>query len=217
MALKLRVATHSVDAPGVFVSLHDDAWDQERKSACYLAFIERFLKEKQDAAVAKHRKEHPGDELTAEAEAEIRKGIELSDQDTALALLDCPTVRFARGRTRYQLDAPDRDASGAPVTARSYLKDEPTQFVLRRMSHAVYAQTKVGEKGSHQHMVALVTHGLREIISPGDGFKWHATGDRVPDHIIQMLHDNSHTLIAEIANAVEWFNRPLDEDDELPR
>lgn len=217
MALKLRVAvaTHAVDAPGVFVSYYDDEWDRERIMAEYRGREDKLLATKKDLAVAEFRAANPDMELTAEDESNIRDGIALTEVETALALMGSPTVRYNSGRTRFSLDAADRDFNGEPVTVRSYLKGTPTMFILRRMTYGTYREAHVGKDDSRERRLSMCVYGLKEIRSPGDGFQWQ--GDRVTKEVLQLLHDTNHTLIDEIGQAVERFNRPLDDEDELPR
>lgn len=214
MALKLKPPTHKADAPGTFVSVHDDAWDDDVYSADLQLLMDKALRAKQDAAEAAHRAKYPLDEDGA-AEARAACGLTKEEQDAAAELH--PVRRFATGKTRFQLDAPDRDPEGKPCTVRSrYLTKGPaSEFTIHRLPVTTYQALEEIES-TNARMTGFARAGLRAIRSPD--FSWEAgeSETRVPLPVIQALHDADPSLPILIGVAVMQLCRPLSEAETFP-
>ncbi len=205
--LKLRPATHRIDAGGIFIAAGDDSWDNVKLDAEHEARKAKALAEKQDAAVE-------GKTLSAEEESAIRELVTLTAEEEQAALADSPLARYYSGKTRYQPDAADWDANGEPVKMRDYLSGQPTEFVIRRLGFQEFRDaSSIGSPA--QILLELTALGLREIRSPAGGLQWKAAKgvDRVPDDVLQSLHEADLALISEIGTAVARYNRPLDADE----
>ena len=209
MALKLKPPTHRADAPGVFISAHDTAWD----NALYLADLQalqgKALAEIQRVAEAAHRAEHP--EATDDEIAALRAACKLTKAQDAEAIKLHPVIRYMRGVTRWQPDAPDWDPEGKPCTVRGrYLKPGAAEFTLRRLkSDAYYAADEIENTG--ERLKAFARAGLRGVRA-GD-WTWAAedTDTRAPDHVIEALFSGGPALLLEIGQAVISLCRPLDD------
>lgn len=179
--LAIRPPTHKIDAVGVFVARADTSWDTARIEAEIAAAIERS-----DAA----KMAEPGSSVLDE----IRDAH--------------PVVRYYRGLTRYQLDAPDHDLTGAPTTARQYLLGEPTEFVLQRLSW-----------DEMERIASITTTRLRwsEYVRKalgairGGDLQWTRTNSDVPPAIMQTLWDNG--VLLELGIAAYQFSAPLMEHE----
>jgi hypothetical protein len=202
----LRPPTHVIDAPGVFISA-GDCWDNEKLDAEHQAALAKALRAKQDAvSYAVREAQSPEDD------ERLRASVELTEDEQTAALAATPFARYYAGRTRYQLDAQDWDAAGEPVTVRQYLTGIPTEFVLRRL-HFIDFREASTITIAHKALLEMTTLGLVEIRSPAGGLQWKADKDtkRVPEAVLQSIHDAGHGLISEIGTAVLRYNRPLDD------
>ncbi len=209
MALRLRPPTHKIDALGVFISAHDPAWDDDAYKADVEVMLAAALKAKQDAAVGaiKTPEEWQPDELI-KREA-LRAAVTLTDEERHKARAPHPVVRYLRGLTRWQPNAPDHDPHGKPCTVRErYIKGQPCEFTIRRLPYAAY-QAADAIENSAERLTAFARASLRAIKSPD--WNWEATGERVPDDVMQALHDADPSLLLEIGQAVISLCRPLDE------
>ncbi len=204
--LKLRPPTHKIDAGGIFIAA-GDCWDNPKLDAEHEVRKAKALGEKQDKALE-------GKELSPEEERALRDSIVLTEAEEQALLADSPLARYYAGKTRYQPDAADWDASGKPVTVRDYLSGTPTEFLIRRLSFQDFRDAS-SITGAAKTLLELTTLGLREIRSPAGGLCWKAEKgvDRVPDDILQSLHEADIGLISEIGNAVARYNRPLDVEE----
>lgn len=214
--LKIKPPTHKIDAPAVFVSLTDAAWNNDVYFADMAALEAAALKELQDAAEAKLRAANQGRDLSDEEVAAVREGCVLSPVQSHQARSRHPVARYASGKTRWQPDAADWAPDGTPCTVRErYLKGPATEFSLRRLSYTAY-QRADELVASSARLTEFARLGLKAIKSAD--FSWHAKGDEnVPDEVMQALHDANVALPLEIGAAVVLLCRPLDEDAELPR
>lgn len=211
--LKVRPPTHKIDAGGLFIAV-GDSWDQEKLEREYKILEDRALSALQEEALAKARAQNPGQDLTPEGEQAIKDSCKLSQAERIEAYGVHPWSRYFRGKTRYQPDAPELDPEGKPVKVRDYLKGEPTTFVIRRLA---FADQRAAEEieSSAKRLEELCRSGLKEIRSPQGGLQWKAERgvDRVPDDILQALHEADASLINQIGNAVLIYGRPLDEEE----
>jgi hypothetical protein len=208
MALKIKPPTHSADALGTFVSRHDSAWNNALYLADMKALQAAALAEAQDAAEAARRAEHPA---VADEIATLRAACKLTEAQDAAAMRRHPVVRYMRGATRWQLDAPDWDPEGKPCTVRSrYLKPGAAEFTIRRLPYPLY-QAADEISGSNQRLTAFARAGLRGVRS-GD-WTWDAepADARAPEHVLQALHDADVSLPLELGLAVISLCRPLDD------
>ena len=206
MALKIKPPTHRADALGVFISLHDPAWNDEVYRADMEIFLARALKQKQDTAEQWYRAKNPA--ATDEQIASVRGLCALSPEESHAAQGLHPVNRYARGVTRYQPNCDDWDAEGKPCTVRSrYLKEGATEFTLRRLPYAEYQAADAIENAGHR-LTAFARAGLRAVKSAE--FNWTAedTDTRAPAHVIQALHDADVSLPLDIGMAVIAFCRP---------
>lgn len=213
--LKIKPPTHKIDAGGVFISSLD-CWDTPRIEA-ELAHLEAAaLNEVQDKAVETF--------LAANANASdadvdaVRKACMLSDKEKAAAFAPHPVVRYRRGKTRFQPDAPDWDPSGKPTTARSYLTNEPTaptEFVVRRLPFAdVHRIAEISNTADR--FTAWLKRGLAAVRSPSADYSWEAKSndERTPDEVLQGIHEGGGLLLwTELAAAVHMYNEPLSDDE----
>lgn len=211
--LKLRPPTHRIDSPGIFISL-GDCWDQQKLDADLAIRKEKALADKADKAIADYLAASKGKALTPEEEQAIRDAVALDEDEETAVLFNSPVSRYYSGKTRYQPDADDWDSSGKPCKVRDFLVGQPTEFIIKRLNFQDYrdASTIVGPAKA---LLEMATLGLREIRSPPGGLSWKAGKgeDRVPDHILQSLHDANVGLISEIGNAVIRFNSPIGEEE----
>lgn len=215
MPLKIKPPTHRVDAPGVFVSVHDPAWNDALYTADMEALLASALAEKQDAAEAAHLAKHPA--ATADEIAALRAACELSTVEQHKAKGRHPVVRYVTGKTRYQLGAADWAPDGQPCTVRErYLtQGQACEFTLRRLPFPMYqAADEIVSTGAR--LTAFARASLRAVKSPD--YNWTAAEDetRAPDAVLQVLHEADPALLLEIGQAVISLCRPLDEA-ETPR
>lgn len=190
--LKLhRPPTHKVDAPGVFISIHDDAWDMTRV----------------DAEVA-----------AAHADAVKRRGlIDLDGEEPNLADLRArhPVGEYFAGTTRYQPDAPAWDLQGKPTTASDYLKPgaQPTRFIFRRVAWREYEQVLASSTIPRIALGEMLRRVLVQIDDPSGALVWTREADKlvVPDDIMQALWSSSEdrALFVDLAIAAKLYCGPL--------
>ena len=213
--MQLRPPTHRVDALGVFVSVNDPAWNDALYTADMDALLADALSERQDAATSAHLVKHP--DATFEELATLRASCTLSADEQHKARGRHPVVRYVTGKTRYQLGAPDWAPDGSPCTVRDrYLTaGQAAEFTLRRLTFAAYqAANEITSAG--ERLTAFVRASLRAVKSPD--YRWAAgeTETRVPDAVLQVLHEADPALLLEIGAAVIAMCRPLDREAETP-
>lgn len=209
--LKVRPPTHKIDGGGTYIA-SQDCWDQERIVREMQPHWDSALAKVQAAAIEAYKADHP---LATEADLqEVKDSCELTKMEKSEAVSAHPWSRYLRGLTRYSLDSPEHDMEGKPVTVRDYLKGDPTVFVVRRLS---FQDSRAAEEIliPSKRLEEMCKLGLREIRSPAGGLSWKAakTDERVPDDILQALHEADASLINQIGSAVIQYNRPLDDDE----
>lgn len=204
--LKLRPPTHRADALGIFIAPQDQAWDNDRWRADMTALEAAALTRLQDAAEAELRATgSPSDE----AVAEVRAACRLTEAQAAEAHARHPAIRYLRGLTRYQPGADDWDPEGKPCTVRDrYLRPGAAEFTIRRLPFATY-QAAIEISSPGERLTAFARAGLRAIKSPE--WTWSATGEHVPDDVMQALHDADPSLLRGIGQAVFNLCQPLTE------
>ncbi len=206
--IRLKVPTHSVDRGGSLVPQTDDAWDMDLVIADALAAEAQALAPMQDAIEAKYRASH---NATDEEIAVLRESCSLSEKQRIAAHATTPYHRYQSGETRYDLDCADTAPDGSTCTVRGrYLtKGTPTIFRLRRLPYRDYnAAEELGD--TRERLLEFCRLGLRAIDSP-DGFKWQSKDGvkRVPEEIMQQLHDADVSLPGAIGTAVILLCRKL--------
>jgi len=209
MALKIKPPTHRIDAPGVFISLHDSAWDDDVYRADMDALLAAALKAKQDTAEQWYRTKNP--DATAEQIADVRGLCALSDEEAHKARGLHPVVRYARGLTRFQPSAQDHAPDGSPCTVRDrYLKPGATEFTIRRLKADAYHLADAIEN-TGLRLTAFARAGLRAVASTDYNWTAEDSETRAPDTVINTLHEADPALLLEIGQAVISLCRPLDE------
>ncbi|MCY0990627.1 hypothetical protein OV203_26020 [Nannocystis sp. ILAH1] len=207
MAIRIKPPTHSIDQGGIHVA-SSDCWDNDRIEREKDILVSKKLAEVQEAAVQKYLAQHP---QATEAELEeVRQSCKLTEEEKLEAAKAHPVARYFAGETRLQLDAPDWDHEGKPVTAREYLTGTPTEFYVRRLTWRQYRDTSAISQ-SHKRWEEFVRLGLRRIKSEGYTWELDRNTDRVPDDIMQSIHDADHSLITWLGLAVAQYNQPLTE------
>lgn len=204
--LKIRPPTHRVDAQGTFIS-REDCWDHEAIDKEAQTHVAKALEEKKAAIREKYPEASPEDLQV------MLDGCELTDAEKKAALQHSPWLRYYYGKTRFQIDAPEIDGWGKSMVVRSYLKEggTPTLFMIRRLPYQLYRD--VEDLDWRKQLLEFVALGLREIRNTGTGFNWRSEGDRVPEAVLEALHNTSLTLINEIGAAVRAFNAPLGDEE----
>lgn len=205
--LKIKAPTHKFDPGGVFVSYTDPAWDRERIERECAVMELAALAEMRAAAVEKYKAAHP--EATEAEIAEVSDSVAMTLEERAEAIKDHPVLRYQAGATRFQLDAPDTDHEGKPVTVRDYLNGKPTEFSIRKLSYQEYHRCLE----ANSHLLEFMRRGLREIRSEGYDWAQPKGEDRVPEEIVQALHEVNPVLFIEIGAAVFALNQPLTESE----
>lgn len=203
---------HKVDGLAVLVLEQDSSWDRAKIAADRLLYEAAALKRAQDAAVQEFIEANPDRQVAEEELEAVRAARSLTFDETVSACDLSPITRYFAGVTRYQLDAPDWDASGAPTTARAYLTKKPDiTFKLRRLSHRQFWEV-CSEPSGRLRMVEACAAGLRAIVS--DGYNWE--GERATDDVMELLHATNPMMVLDIGAAVLSLSRPLDEDEKKP-
>lgn len=209
MALKLKPPTHAIDRGGIYVS-SSDCWDNPRIDREKEAFVSKALKELQEKALATYAEKQGGRELTEAEIEEVRASVVMTEEEKLEAISLHPIHRYYAGKTRFQLDAPDWDHEGKPVTARDYLKGIPTEFHIRRIPWGKFRDISAISQ-AHKRWEEMVRTGLKAIKSEGFEWRLEKDTDRVPDEIMQVLHDADHALITWLGIGIASYNRPLDD------
>jgi hypothetical protein len=212
--LKIKPPTHKIDGPAVYVSYRDDAWDMPRVEAERDAQRARVLDEVRAKAEADYRAKHPA--ASDEDVAAVRDACVLTVDERDVADTRSPVARYFAGKTRYQLAAPDWDASGAPCCARDFLRPgaTPTEFSLARLDWRSY-QACVEIENTRARLLEAARLGLRGV--KAEGYRWTAKpGETAGDEQLEALHGADPSLPVEIGAAVLMLSRPLDPESELP-
>lgn len=211
MAIKLKPPTHAIDQGGVYVA-SSDCWDNERIEREKDALIQKKLSELQEKAIQKYAAQIPERALTEAELAEVKASVVMTEEEKIEAAGEHPVARYYSGKTRLQLDAPDWDHEGQPVTARQYLTGTPTEFHVRRLPWSQYRDTSAITP-AHKRWEEFVRRGLKAIKAPDFSWSIERNTDRVPDEIMQVLHDADHTLITWLGVAVGLYNQPLTDSE----
>lgn len=215
----LRVPAHRIDAPGVLILAHDDAWDHDRIEAEMAECEAEALRVMRKEALRKFAESRGVrvDELTEEQVAESDASCALSEDEKEQARSQHPWRRYHAGATRYQPDAPDQGPRG-PTCATAYLKPDvhATRFELRRIPARERARIEY-DPDHFSRFERWVRLGLAGVTT-GDRVEWRADKptDRVPDDLFEAVCDAQGgpmvNLIA-LAGACKRFSAPLDESE----
>lgn len=184
--LPLRAPTHKIDGVGVFIA-SADCWDTARIDAEINAAIEASEAVKLAAAAGAD---------PSSVVAEIRDAH--------------PVVRYQKGLTRFQLDAPDHTLAGEPITARAYLAGEPTEFVMQRLPWETMERIRSVEPVRLQ-LAEYARRSVAEI--RGGELRWErsAKDALVPGDIMQAIWDVG--VLLELGVAARTFSGPLMEHE----
>lgn len=218
----LRVPTHRVDAPGVYIFPLDSAWDSPRVDAELEQLVAMKLAEvKRDAVQAAAREAGVEvDALSPEQVAAAEASCRLTVDEEADARARHPVARYHAGATRYQLDAPDQGPNG-PASARDYLRPDvvPLEIVLRRVPWRLRMSIE-NERDNRARWESWVREGVAAVRGDPD-LAWSAKrpGEHLPDHVLDALceAEGSYLNLIALAGACSRYSAPLREDNELPR
>lgn len=219
----LRIPTHTVDAPGVFIFAHDAAWDLDRINLELEVLRAAALDEVrvttglEPLAVALERLERERVEvggLTEEEIAEETAAVELTDDARQAAEDRHPWHRYRAGVGRYDLDAEDQGPHGR-VTPRSYLREgvDPTFFYLRRVKYKERGSIEI-DNDAMSRWSRWIVAGVERIVT-GAEVVWEPTkkAPRMPDSIVEALSTSEGgTLnLITLAGVCSKFSGPITE------
>lgn len=199
--------THLIDAPGVYISPSDPAWDHPR------------CKDELDALKAKGAEAgraaylaHVGkaeDALTDVEQAELAEAIEAHARVEAGRH---PVLRYVAGLSRYQLDAADWTPEGQPCTAREYLRADatPSTFLLVRPNRRRIRQVEAIDD-TWERREAWIRAVVRRIEGPAGVMTWTPASDAddVPEAVLEAMSSWSPALIRQVADACANYCAPL--------
>jgi len=214
----LKVPTHKIDAPGLCILPHDDAWDHQRLDAEAAELVALALDQAKTRAVeaAAQQAGVAPEDLTPEQREAAEQSVALTVEEQDAAKATHPVARYLAGETRYQLDAPDQGPRG-PACARDYLKPdaEPLALELRRIPWRV----KMSIDAEHEPRVrweALVKEGVSGVRF-GAEVKWRAKSpdDKIPADLLDMIceAEGDWLNLARIAGACANYSKPLTESE----
>lgn len=203
MLKRLRPPTHKADVRGVYISGLDDAWDYERVEREVNAYVERKIAELPEA------------QRTEDARARLRDEV----LGTPFVPPLHPVQRYNAGLTRFQVEAPDWDLEGKPVTAAEYLKIDarPARFVFRRLSWQQYESAFSADVGRIK-LGELTRMSLVEIQDPRGNFNWRidAPGALSSEEVVAALWDSDRDLHVDLGRAARLFSAPLMDHEGKP-
>lgn len=214
----LSVPTHRIDAPGVLILAHDDAWDAPRIVAERDELVAQTLAAKRgEAREAAARQALKGaDELTDDERATADASVVLTVDETAAARARHPFDRYIAGATRFDLQAIDQGPRG-PARAVDYLRPDatPTMIHLRRVGYAARARLDpMITTDPIARWAGWIRAGV-ERITCGADVLWQATREapELPEAWIERLTEADGgpalNLIA-VAGACARYSAPLD-------
>lgn len=211
----LRPPTHRLDAPGVFIFPHDDAWDSARIDAELDELAELVLAQARRSAVEAAARQvgvEPED-LDAELRAKAEASVMLSADEQDAARSTHPVLRYHRGESRFQLDAPDQGPRG-PACAAGYLRSgaDATRFDLRRVGWRERARIEL-ERDPFARWARWVQAGVARVVT-GDRVEWAAgdATDVLPEEWIAALADSDGGAalnLISLAGACSKFSQPI--------
>lgn len=214
----LRVPTHRIDAPGVLILAHDDAWDHDRIEAEQAECEVDAMRVLRKGALTKFASERGKrvDELTDEEREQSDASCSLTEAEKEEARSRHPWRRYQAGATRFQADAPDQGPRG-PARAADYLRPDavPTCFELRRIGWQERARIDL-DQDRVSRWSRLVRAGVARV-SEGEHVIWAARdrGDCLPDDLLDHLGDaeGSYATLIAVAAACMKHSQPLTESE----
>lgn len=211
----LRVPTHRIDAPGVLILAHDDAWDDERLEAEQAECEAEALRAMQREALSKFAAARGIGlhDLTDEQVAESDASCVLTEADKEAARANHPWRRYQAGATRYQPDAPDQGPRG-PACASDYLKldAEPARFELRRIPWRERARIEL-VRDLMLRLEAYVRAGLAGVEAGEVRWRAEKPSDIVPEDVLAAIcdaHGGPAVNLIALSGACKKFSDPLD-------
>lgn len=210
----LRPPTHRIDAPGVYIFPNDDAWDSERIDAELEELAELALLQAKRAAVevAARQVGVEPDDLTDDVRAKA-EAVALTDGERDAARSTHAVLRYHRGESRFQLDAPDQGPRG-PACAADYLRSgaDATRFELRRVGFRDRARIEL-ETDPIARWTRWVQAGVARITT-GDRVEWAASGpaDMLPEAWVEALADSAGSAainLISLAGACSRYSQPI--------
>lgn len=213
----LSVPTHRIDAPGVLILAHDDAWDAQRLEAEFEEMVGLALTTKRGEAVAAAARQagKGPDELTDDERRFAEESVVLTVDECEAAVVRHPLRRYLAGETRFDLQALDQGPRGQ-VRIVDYLKAgaEPTMFHLRRVGYADRVRLDpLVMKDPIARFAGWIRAGV-ERITCGADVLWAASSEapELPEAWIERLTEADGgaalNLIA-IAGACSKYSAPL--------
>ncbi len=209
--MPLLPPTHIIDAPGIFISPSDPAWDHKRAEAELAELAAKGQAEGRAAWLAEHKTD--ATRLTPDEEAALASA---GDVAAGAAKLRHPVLRYASGLSRFQLDAADWTAEGKPCTVRDFLQPDavPCKFTLIRPGRK-RLRTVDGIDDTWERREAWIRAVVRRIDGPEGSISWTPTSDteEVPERILEAMAAWSPALIRQLADACAAYCRPLREHE----
>lgn len=217
----LRVPNHRVDAPGVYILPHDDAWNHERVAAELAELVELALRKAKDEAIEVFARQHRkgADELTPEERETAAGSVVLTEVEAEAARDRHPWRRYTNGETRFDLAALDQGPRGQ-VLITEYFKDgvHPTEFHLRRVGFERRARLDPYlERDPVRRWAGWLRAGIERITCGGEVL-WSASAEQpeLPDAWIERLCDaagGAAMNLIYIAGACSKYSAPLKPDE----
>ena len=213
-----RPPTHKVDAPGVFISPYDPAWDMARIDAERAELVEMALATARQEALERAA-EQAGErveDLSPEAKA-AAETVVLTDDETKAAADTHPFSRYFKAETRFQLDAPDQGPRG-PACARDYLLagSEPLMMELRRIPARERARIEI-DTDTISRFERYAQAGIVRV-TKGTQVLWEAKQptDRLPGDVLESILDregSAFSNLISLGGACKRFSDPLTESE----
>jgi hypothetical protein len=215
-SLPLLPPTHIIDAPGLYISPSDPAWDHKRAEVELAELAAKGRENGRAAWLAEHGKGRAPEGLAPEESAALD---DAGEEAARQAKASHPVLRYAAGLTRYQIDAADWTADGKACTARDYLRPDatPCRFTLIRPNRKRLRAVD-GIDDTWDRREALIRAVVRRIDGPDGSIAWTPANDaeEVPERILEAMASWAPALIRQLADACAAYCRPLREH-ELPR
>lgn len=197
--------THVIDAPGVYISPSDPVWDLERGNREIADLKAKGSEEGRAAALARMGHE-PATEADLDAIADA------AEQAADTAAWTHPVLRYARGETRFQLDAQLVGPSGESCTVRDWMRPgvEPCRFTLVRPSRKKIRAAEAVDN-TDDRREAWIRAVVRKIEGPEGRLSWAPAkdNDEVPDAVLEAMFAWFPMLIRQVADACKAYCGPL--------
>ncbi|MCY0985971.1 hypothetical protein OV203_02445 [Nannocystis sp. ILAH1] len=212
----LRVPTHRVDAPGVYILPHDRAWDFERIKTERARLAELALDRLKADTVDRLTIEH-GRRLSDEERIAVAASCKLTVEERDAAEARHPVPRYLDGDTRFDPQAVDQSPAG-PTHALAYLLpgSEPTLFHLRRVGYLDRMRIEATSDPAAR-WAAWVKAGVEAIVCGADTL-WRASEEErhLTDAWLESIasaEGGAFVNLIHIAGAVSKYSAPLKDDE----